>query len=106
MEPNGVTVRSYVNDFLKRDLDNYLHRNTVVAEIIEKKIKQAEHERKAMAGVKKLAKERAKKLIFTIRNLEIVEFIITTSKKRKDTKQLFLLLREILLLDQLQRLEI
>ena len=61
MEPNGVTVRSYVNDFLKRDLDNYLHRNTEVADIIEKKIKQAEHERKAMAGVKKLAKERAKK---------------------------------------------
>lgn len=61
MEPNGVTVRSYVNDFLKRDLDNYLHRNIDVAEIIEKKIKQAEHERKAMAGVKKLAKERAKK---------------------------------------------
>jgi len=61
MEPGGVTVRSYVNDFLKKDLDNYLHRNTDVAEIIEKKIKQAEHERKAMAGVKKLAKERAKK---------------------------------------------
>ena len=61
MEPSGVTVRSYVNDFLKKDLDNYLHRNTDVAEIIEKKIKQAEHERKAMAGVKKLAKERAKK---------------------------------------------
>ena len=61
MEQDGVTVRSYVNDFLKRDLDNYLHRNTEVAEIVEKKIKQAEHERKAMAGVKKLAKERAKK---------------------------------------------
>ena len=61
MEPDGITVRSYVNDFLKRDLDNYLHRNTEVADIIEKKIKQAEHERKAMAGVKKLAKERAKK---------------------------------------------
>ena len=47
--------------FLKQNLDNYLHRNIDVAEIIEKKIKQAEHERKAMAGVKKLAKERAKK---------------------------------------------
>ena len=61
MEPDGVTVRSYVNDFLKKELDNYLHRNTNISEIIEKKIKQAEHERKAMAGVKKLAKERAKK---------------------------------------------
>ena len=61
MEPDGFTVRSHVNDFLKKELDNYLHRNTNISEIIEKKIKQAEHERKAMAGVKKLAKERAKK---------------------------------------------
>ena len=61
MEPGGVTVRSYVSDFLKKELDNYLHRNTNISDIIEKKIKQAEHERKAMAGVKKLAKERAKK---------------------------------------------
>ena len=57
MEPDGVTVRSHVNDFLKKELDNYLHRNTNISEIIEKKIKQAEHERKAMAGVKKLAKD-------------------------------------------------
>ena len=61
MEPDGISVRAFINDFLKRELDNYLHRNTDVAEIIENKIKQAEHERKAMAGVKKLAKERAKK---------------------------------------------
>ncbi|MDC0201862.1 type IIA DNA topoisomerase subunit B, partial [Flavobacteriales bacterium] len=61
MEPDGISVRAFINDFLTRELDNYLHRNTDVAEIIENKIKQAEHERKAMAGVKKLAKERAKK---------------------------------------------
>ena len=61
MEPDGISVRAFVNDFLKTELDNYLHRNTAVAEVIEKKIKQAEYERKAMAGVKKLAKERAKK---------------------------------------------
>jgi len=60
MEPEGISVRAFINDFLKRELDNYLHRNTDVAEILEKKIKQAEHERKAMAGVKKLAKERSK----------------------------------------------
>ena len=61
MEPDGISVRAFVNDFLKTELDNYLHRNTDVSEVIEKKIKQAEYERKAMAGVKKLAKERAKK---------------------------------------------
>ena len=55
--------------FLKKELDNYLHRNTNISEIIEKKIKQAEHERKAMAGVKKLAKERAKKANLHNKNL-------------------------------------
>ncbi len=61
MEPNGITIQSFIQDFLKKYLDNYLHKNSHTASIIETKIKQAEHERKAMAGVKKLARERAKK---------------------------------------------
>ena len=61
MEPEGKSIRAFIGEFIKTELDNYLHRNTDVAEIIEKKIKQAETERKAMAGVKKLARERAKK---------------------------------------------
>ncbi|MEC9209971.1 MAG: DNA topoisomerase IV subunit B [Bacteroidota bacterium] len=61
MEPNGVTVLTFIQDFLKKHLDNYLHKNTEVSEVIEKKIKIAEYERKAMYGVKKLARERAKK---------------------------------------------
>ena len=61
MEPNGITVLTFVQDFLKKHLDNYLHKNIEIAEAIEKKIKMAEHERKAMVGVKKLARERAKK---------------------------------------------
>ena len=61
MEPNGVTILTFIQDFLKKNLDNYLHKNLDVAEVIERKIKAAEHERKAMAGVKKLARERAKK---------------------------------------------
>ena len=61
MEPNGITIQSFIQDFLKKYLDNYLHKNSHTANIIETKIKQAEHERKAMAGVKKLARERAKK---------------------------------------------
>ena len=61
MEPGGTTIRSFITDFVKKELDNFLHRNIDVAKILEKKIKQAETERKAMAGVKKLAKERAKK---------------------------------------------
>ena len=61
MEPGGVTVLTFIQDFLKKHLDNYLHKNSDAADAIESKIKMAEHERKAMAGVKKLARERAKK---------------------------------------------
>ena len=61
MEPDGITVLSFIQDFLKKHLDNYLHKNSDAADAIESKIKMAEHERKAMAGVKKLARERAKK---------------------------------------------
>ncbi|MDG1508701.1 MAG: DNA topoisomerase IV subunit B [Flavobacteriaceae bacterium] len=55
------TVRTYINDFLKTQLDNYLHKNSVVAESIQKKIQQAEKERKELSGIRKLARDRAKK---------------------------------------------
>lgn len=55
------TVRTYINDFLKTYLDNYLHKNPETAERIQRKIMQAEHERKELSGIRKLAKDRAKK---------------------------------------------
>ncbi|RIA09812.1 topoisomerase-4 subunit B [Flavobacteriaceae bacterium MAR_2010_72] len=55
------TVRTYVNDFLKTQLDNYLHKNPETAEKIQRKILQAERERKELSGIRKLAKDRAKK---------------------------------------------
>ncbi|NRA92396.1 MAG: type IIA DNA topoisomerase subunit B, partial [Psychroserpens sp.] len=55
------TVRTYINDFMKTHLDNYLHKNPEVAEKIQKKILQAERERKELSGIRKLARERAKK---------------------------------------------
>ena len=61
MGPNLASVRSFVNDFLKSKLDNYLHKNPRVAEAIQKKILLAERERKDLAGIKKLSRERAKK---------------------------------------------
>ncbi len=62
MEPNGgVSVNKFVGDFVKNEVDNYLHRNPEIAEVIEQKIKDNEHDRKAIAGVTKLARERAKK---------------------------------------------
>lgn len=61
MSPEGVSVNKYVSDFLKKELDNYLHKNQETAEILQKKILESEKERKAIAGVTKLARERAKK---------------------------------------------
>ena len=61
MSPEGVSVNKYIGDFVKTEVDNYLHRNLDIAEIIEEKVKTSERERKAMAGVTKLARERAKK---------------------------------------------
>lgn len=55
------TVRTYINDFLKKYLDNYLHKNTDTADKIQRKILQAERERKELSGIRKLAKDRAKK---------------------------------------------
>jgi topoisomerase-4 subunit B len=55
------TVRTFINDFIKTQLDNYLHKNQNTAEKLQKKIMQAEHERKELSGIRKLAKDRAKK---------------------------------------------
>ncbi len=61
IEPGGKSMRAFVNDFLKTKLDNYLHKHQDVAEILEKKIKQSEKERKELSGIRKIARERAKK---------------------------------------------
>ena len=61
MSPDGVSVNKYVGDFLKKELDNYLHKHLETAEILQKKILESEKERRAIAGVTKLARERAKK---------------------------------------------
>ena len=61
MSPDGVSVNKYVGDFVKQEVDNYLHKNADVAEVMLQKISESEKERKAIAGVTKLARERAKK---------------------------------------------
>ncbi len=59
--PEGATMRTFVNDFLKKALDDYLHKNAAVADALQKRILQSERERKEIAGVRKLANQRAKK---------------------------------------------
>ena len=61
MSPDGVSISKYIGDFLKKELDNYLHKNPGTSDILQKKILESEKERKAIAGVTKLARERAKK---------------------------------------------
>lgn len=61
MGPNSPTVRTYINDFVKTNLDNFLHKNPEIADTLLRKILQAERERKELSGIRKLAKERAKK---------------------------------------------
>lgn len=58
---NGPSMKSFVLDFLMKELDNYLHKNTAVAEALKKRIEQSERERKELSGIRKLANERAKK---------------------------------------------
>lgn len=61
MGPEGPTIRTYIINFLREKLDNFLHKNPSVAEALEKRIKQSERERKEIAGIRKLANQRAKK---------------------------------------------
>jgi len=61
MEPGGMTIRNYINDIVKRNLDNYLHMNSETADALYQKILQSQKERKELAGIKKLARESVKK---------------------------------------------
>jgi len=87
IEPGGKSMRAFVNDFLKDKLDNYLHRNPDVAEIIEKKIKQSERERKDLAGIRKIARDRSKKASLHNKKLRDCRTHLTDLKdeRREDT---------------------
>ena len=87
IEPGGKSMRAFVNDFLKDKLDNYLHRNPDVAETIEKKIKQAERERKELAGIRKIARDRSKKASLHNKKLRDCRIHLTDLKdsRREDT---------------------
>ncbi|KUG07748.1 DNA topoisomerase IV subunit B [Solirubrum puertoriconensis] len=81
MEPDGaLTVRNFVVDFVKEHLDNYLHKNPETAEALKKRIEQSERERKDMAGVKKLANQRAKKASLHNRKLRDCRFHFSEGK--------------------------
>ncbi len=92
MAPGGETVNKYVGDFIKREVDNYLHiHKEDCADIMEAKIKESEHERKAMAGVTKLARERAKKANLHNRKLRDCRIHFNDAKNnRKEESSIFI----------------
>ena len=92
MEPGGETINKYIGDFIKREVDNYLHiHKEDVADILENKIKESERERKAMAGVTKLARERAKKANLHNRKLRDCRIHFCDAKDpRKEKSSIFI----------------
>ncbi len=83
--PDGPTLRTFMNDFVKKELDNYLHQNTAVADALLKRIVQSERERKEIAGIKKLANERAKKA--NLHNKKLRDCRIHFDDKKKDRSE-------------------
>lgn len=91
MAPGGESINKYVGDFVKKNVDNFLHINTDVADVIENKIKESERERKAMAGVTKLARERAKKANLHNRKLRDCRIHFCDAKNnRKEESAIFI----------------
>ena len=91
MSPEGVSVNKYVGDFIKQEVDNYLHMNPDVAETMLQKIAESEKERKAMAGVTKLARERAKKANLHNRKLRDCRIHYSDTKNnRKEESSIFI----------------
>jgi topoisomerase-4 subunit B len=80
LDENAVTVRSFVNDFVKEKLDNFLHMNPEVKDALKRRIEQSERERKELAGVKKIANERAKKANLHNRKLRDCKYHLTDEK--------------------------
>ena len=91
MAPGGTSVRSFVIDFLKKELDNFLHKNPEIAEAINRKILISERERKELSGIQKLARERAKKVSLHNKKLRDCRQHYNDQKaQRKSETQIFI----------------
>ena len=90
MSPDGPGVRQYIGDFVKTALDNYLHRNSETAQILLQKILEAEKERKAISGIKKLARERAKKANLHNRKLRDCRTHLDSKDEKGEESTLFI----------------
>ncbi|HQI69702.1 MAG TPA: toprim domain-containing protein [Bacteroidales bacterium] len=90
MEPNGATVRNFVQDILKKHLDDYLHMNPETAEILHRKILQSEKDRKELANIKKLAKDSIKKVSLHNKKLRDCRIHYNSNDERRYESTLFI----------------
>lgn len=90
MAPDGETVRTFITNFLKEELDNYLHKNSAVADELQKRILQAERERKELKGVKKLSRDRAKQAKLHNKKLRDCKAHLDTKHKRREESTIFI----------------
>lgn len=90
MAPGGPTVRQYVGDFIRQELDNYLHMHPEVAEVMLQKIQESERDRKSMASIRKIAKERAKKVSLNNPKLRDCRIHYNTNHHQADQTMIFI----------------
>lgn len=90
MSPEGVSIRNFIGDFLKKHLDNYLHKHPITADILLKKIVESEKERKAISGIQKLARERAKKSSLHNRKLRDCKVHLNDNDERRLETTIFI----------------
>ena len=90
MTPDGVSIRNFIGDFLKKHLDNYLHKHSETADILLKKIIESEKERKAISGIQKLARERAKKSNLHNKKLRDCKIHLTDNDERRLDSTIFI----------------
>ena len=88
--PDGPTVRNFVANFVQKELDNFLHKNSEIAEAMLRRIQESERERKAISGIKQLAKQRAKKVNLHNRKLRDCRMHYNSNDDRKDDSCLFI----------------
>jgi len=88
--PDGPSVRAHVGNFLQKELDNYLHKNQETAEVLLRRITESERERKAISGIKKLAKQRAKKANLHNKKLRDCRVHFNSNHERKDESSIFI----------------
>ncbi len=90
ISPGGPTVRQFIHDFVTGKLDNYLHRHPDTAELLLKKIQESERERKAMSGIKKIARERAKKVSLHNKKLRDCRIHYNSKNDRRNQTTIFI----------------